>query len=55
MGREDLIRGKYKGKNNYGKLLVPSRNANKKPSATYASLEESKEIQQKSANSRPFN
>lgn len=55
MGREDLIRGKSKGKTNYGELSVPSRNANKKPSATYAIVEESKEIQQQSANSQPFN
>lgn len=54
MGRGDLIRGKSKGKTNYGELSVPSRNADK-PSATYVILEESKEIQQKSANSQPFN
>jgi len=55
MGREDLVRSKSKGKTNYKELSVPSRNANKNPSATCASLEESKEIQQKSANLLPFN
>lgn len=50
MGREDLIEGKPQGKTNYRELSVPSTNANKKPIASYTSLEEIKEIQHKSAN-----
>lgn len=36
MGREDLIRGKSKGKTGYGQLSVHSRSASKKPNATVA-------------------
>lgn len=36
MDREDLIRGKSKGKPDYGQLSVHSRNASKEPSATKA-------------------